>query len=190
MSRFGFSAAQLRVCILTPGHLSTNPRLVKEADALAGAGYKVQRHCGRLRSLGARGRSSVCGQAWSVAQTLPFGPDAPRPVAHVQLAASALGAPNGCRADSAPALSSVQHGIRLVRIWSARHCDVPRRSLYCALSGGTSGRRNCRASSWSVVRIRRRRFSFGRSSRIAQSTVPSAAWFALSKVAIFAAAPM
>ena len=30
-----------RICILTPGHLSTNPRVVKEADALTGAGYEV-----------------------------------------------------------------------------------------------------------------------------------------------------
>jgi hypothetical protein len=27
--------------LVTPGHLSTNPRLVKEADALAAAGYQV-----------------------------------------------------------------------------------------------------------------------------------------------------
>ena len=33
--------ASRRVCILTPGHLSTNPRLVKEADALAEAGFDV-----------------------------------------------------------------------------------------------------------------------------------------------------
>jgi glycosyltransferase involved in cell wall biosynthesis len=29
------------VCLVTPGHLSTNPRLVKEADALVGAAYRV-----------------------------------------------------------------------------------------------------------------------------------------------------
>ncbi len=31
-----------RVCLVTTGHLSTNPRLVKEADALAEAGYDVR----------------------------------------------------------------------------------------------------------------------------------------------------
>lgn len=31
-----------RVCLVTTGHPSTNPRLVKEADALAGAGYDVR----------------------------------------------------------------------------------------------------------------------------------------------------
>ena len=30
-----------RICLVTTGHLSTNPRLVKEADALVGAGYDV-----------------------------------------------------------------------------------------------------------------------------------------------------
>ncbi len=35
-----------RVCLLSPGQPSTNPRLVKEADALAEAGYRVQALCG------------------------------------------------------------------------------------------------------------------------------------------------
>src|SRR4051812_42167748 len=30
-----------RVCLITPGHLATNPRLVKEVDALTEAGYAV-----------------------------------------------------------------------------------------------------------------------------------------------------
>lgn len=33
--------SRLRVCLVTTGHPSTNPRLVKEADALAGSGYDV-----------------------------------------------------------------------------------------------------------------------------------------------------
>lgn len=35
-------AALRRVCLITPAHLATNPRLVKEADALVEAGYQVQ----------------------------------------------------------------------------------------------------------------------------------------------------
>jgi glycosyltransferase involved in cell wall biosynthesis len=31
----------IKVCLITPGHLSTNPRLIKEADALIGAGFEV-----------------------------------------------------------------------------------------------------------------------------------------------------
>ena len=34
--------SRTRVCLVTTGHLSTNPRLVKEADALAEAGYAVR----------------------------------------------------------------------------------------------------------------------------------------------------
>lgn len=36
------SADLRRVCLITPAHLAANPRLVKEADALADAGYHVQ----------------------------------------------------------------------------------------------------------------------------------------------------
>lgn len=35
-------SAPPRVCLVTPGHLSTNPRLVKEADALHAAGCRVR----------------------------------------------------------------------------------------------------------------------------------------------------
>ena len=31
----------LRVCLISPGHVASNPRLVKEADALTSAGYRV-----------------------------------------------------------------------------------------------------------------------------------------------------
>ncbi|MGB7565726.1 MAG: hypothetical protein WBM08_13385 [Prochlorococcaceae cyanobacterium] len=31
----------LRICLISPGHLTSNPRLVKEADALTGAGHQV-----------------------------------------------------------------------------------------------------------------------------------------------------
>lgn len=37
---------RVRVCLITPGQPSTNPRLVKEADALADAGYDVRVICG------------------------------------------------------------------------------------------------------------------------------------------------
>ena len=33
---------RLRICLVSPGHLSTNPRLVKEARALSRAGYEIQ----------------------------------------------------------------------------------------------------------------------------------------------------
>src|SRR5258708_5434429 len=30
------------ICLVTPGHLASNPRIVKEADSLCGAGYQVR----------------------------------------------------------------------------------------------------------------------------------------------------
>ena len=36
------SPKKSRICLVTPGQPSTNPRLVKEADALCEAGYDVQ----------------------------------------------------------------------------------------------------------------------------------------------------
>src|ERR1017187_2996597 len=35
------SPGEMKICLLTPGQPSTNPRLVKEADALATAGFDV-----------------------------------------------------------------------------------------------------------------------------------------------------
>ena len=37
-----------RICIVTPGHLASNPRVVKEADALHAAGYDVSVVAGDL----------------------------------------------------------------------------------------------------------------------------------------------
>ena len=40
-------SAPRRVCLVSPGHVSSNPRLVKEANALAAAGYEVHAVVGR-----------------------------------------------------------------------------------------------------------------------------------------------
>ena len=38
----GSRAGMKRICIITPGNVSSNPRVVKEADALVEAGYEVR----------------------------------------------------------------------------------------------------------------------------------------------------
>ena len=38
---------ETRVCLVTTGHVSTTPRLIKEADSLVAAGYQVQVVSGR-----------------------------------------------------------------------------------------------------------------------------------------------
>ena len=73
------------MCILTPGHLSTNPRLVKEADALAKAGYHVSVIAADFALWARDADKSFSGQSWQVVRTLPFGPHSPRSSRVVQL---------------------------------------------------------------------------------------------------------
>jgi len=74
-----------RVCILTPGHLSTNPRLVKEADALAKAGYDVSVIAADFALWARDADRSFSGRSWQVARTLPFGPLSPWPTRIAQV---------------------------------------------------------------------------------------------------------
>lgn len=67
-----------RVCLLTPGHLSTNPRLVKEADALSEGGFDVSVIAADYALWAREADRSFAGRRWRVARTLPFGPHAPR----------------------------------------------------------------------------------------------------------------
>jgi glycosyltransferase involved in cell wall biosynthesis len=62
-----------RICLISPGHLSTNPRLVKEALALKGAGFEVSVIHGRYQNWGAENDGPI---ARSIGKTLavPFGP--------------------------------------------------------------------------------------------------------------------
>src|SRR5262249_42904445 len=62
-----------RICLLSPAHLSTNPRLVKEADALADAGHAVTLIVGDF-SLWAREADKTIISGWCVAQNICFGP--------------------------------------------------------------------------------------------------------------------
>ncbi len=67
-----------RVCLLTPGHLSTNPRLVKEADALSESGFDVSVIAADYALWARDADRSFAGRRWRVVRTLPFGPHAPR----------------------------------------------------------------------------------------------------------------
>lgn len=56
-----------RICIVTPGQLWMNPRAVKEADALSGAGYRVHVVATRLSEvMEARDRDILDAARWSV----------------------------------------------------------------------------------------------------------------------------
>ena len=62
-----------RVCLVSPGHLSTNPRLVKEASALSAAGFSVSIVCGQYLRSGRIADIALAEPTWEV-HTVPFGP--------------------------------------------------------------------------------------------------------------------
>jgi glycosyltransferase involved in cell wall biosynthesis len=66
----------MRICLISPGHLATNPRLVKEADALAGAGHEVTVVAADYLSWGRRADQAFDSRPWRIAPPVPFGPDA------------------------------------------------------------------------------------------------------------------
>jgi len=66
------------VCLVTPGQPSTNPRLVKEADALAGAGYDVQVVACKYQEWADEADAAFSDRDWTV-HWLHYGPLASRP---------------------------------------------------------------------------------------------------------------
>jgi glycosyltransferase involved in cell wall biosynthesis len=81
----GVRSTSPRICILTPGHLSTNPRVVKEADALASANYDVKVIAGDFAYWAREADHTFAGRSWSVVRKLAFGPNAPTLVRTRQL---------------------------------------------------------------------------------------------------------
>lgn len=61
-----------RICLISPGHLSTNPRLVKEALALREAGYDVTVIHGRFKAWGTRNDALIARDIGDV-RSMPFG---------------------------------------------------------------------------------------------------------------------
>lgn len=63
----------MRVCLISPGHLSTNPRLVKEARVLRAAGHTVHVIYGRFKPWGTANDAPLAAEIDSVTP-VPFGP--------------------------------------------------------------------------------------------------------------------
>ena len=76
-----------RICLISPGHLSTNPRLVKEAGALAKDGHTVHVISASYSAWGKSADHTCVSCSWIWAAALPFGPLAPW---HVRLRHLAL----------------------------------------------------------------------------------------------------
>src|SRR5262249_51269354 len=67
-----------RICLISPGHLSTNPRLVKEAEALAGAGHEVALITGDYSAWAREADKTIISRC-RVVRRLCFGPEAALP---------------------------------------------------------------------------------------------------------------
>jgi len=65
------------ICLVTSGHLSTNPRIVKEADCLAEAGHQVTVLATRYLAWAEETDALFAGRGWVVAPPVGFGPRAP-----------------------------------------------------------------------------------------------------------------
>ena len=74
------------ICLISPGHLSTNPRLVKEADALSEAGYDVHVICGEFQHWSRSAEAGFAGRKWRSITRVPFGPGSPPAVRIRQVA--------------------------------------------------------------------------------------------------------
>ncbi|MCW2284294.1 glycosyltransferase involved in cell wall biosynthesis [Rhodoblastus acidophilus] len=97
------------ICILTPGHLSTNPRVVKEARALHDAGYRITIVCGSYLPWGAEHDRALASSDWRVVST-PFGRRMARPAVHVrQKATQVLARALARMGMSTPAVSAAAH---------------------------------------------------------------------------------
>ena len=75
----------MRICLITPGHLATNPRLVKEADALNEAGHQVTVVAADYLTWAREADKEFAARPWRIAAPTRFGPDAPRLRRIVQL---------------------------------------------------------------------------------------------------------
>ena len=65
--------------------LSTNPRLVKEADALVEAGHEVHLLCGDFRSWAREADAEFEGRGWNSVTKVRFGPGTPLPRRFLQV---------------------------------------------------------------------------------------------------------
>lgn len=63
-----------RICLITPGQLSTNPRIVKEADALTEAGHQVSVICTRMATWATETDREFADRDWTVSACIPLGP--------------------------------------------------------------------------------------------------------------------
>lgn len=74
------------MCLITALHPSLNPRLVKEADALSGAGYDVCVIAPRFSDWGEQADAEFATRPWRVVERPAFGPRSPRTTRLLEIA--------------------------------------------------------------------------------------------------------
>ena len=73
------------ICLISPTLLSTNPRLVKEADALVEAGHAVHLVCGDFLSWAREADAEFEGRGWNSVTKVRLGPGTPLPRRFLQV---------------------------------------------------------------------------------------------------------
>lgn len=99
----------MRVCMISPGHLSTNPRLVKEASALQRACHDIHVVHGRFKSWGTQHDSPLAAEFGHVT-SIAFGPSEASRLAYLRQNLIWKGA-----------RALVRHGLELRRLVEASH---------------------------------------------------------------------
>jgi glycosyltransferase involved in cell wall biosynthesis len=119
--------AKRRICLITPGHLATNPRIVKEADALSEAGFDVTVITGDYLDWGRKADKEFVGRPWRIDRKVAFGPLAPKGIYVVQTVGRRFArilAKLGLRLPAV--IESAQHSISrdLIRVAKAVSADL------------------------------------------------------------------
>lgn len=120
-----------RVCLVSPGHLSTNPRLVKEANAFGSANFEVSIVHGRYSAWGTQNDTGLVSEEWR-RLALPFGPFEASRTTYVRQTLVRKGARLAARLGaSISAINEAAHS-PLVRDLIAATAGLPPADLYVA----------------------------------------------------------
>lgn len=100
----------MHICLISPGHLSTNPRLVKEARSLRGAGYRVSIVCGAYLESGTAADQVLAAELAPV-YPVRFGPRIASKAVYLRQGLARLGARWAVRVglNSAALIEIAQH---------------------------------------------------------------------------------
>jgi hypothetical protein len=112
------------ICLITPGHVSSTPRLVKEADALAAAGYRVQVVAGNHHPPAALLDASLLSQARWTYTLVRTGGALPRLVRKVLRKSAQLAVAAGVASETMAAVAHHADTLRFARIAASLPADL------------------------------------------------------------------